>query len=460
MKKLLLLFGGAMLTLLSGCANIDCVLEDGIRERAGIEADSSYTEYRELLEKDQLDSDGTYTGFEDHSSDDPQRKAVHVTFAQNSCMNITYYTNEEKSEKLNANEWYLDPGDSIYADKAEIDNSGSSLYEFAEYQIYEITEKAERRLLTTQKADGRLVYTIPADYTGNELQIVPIGKYEKRKLNTEAYYFDSFGKQQEVNTTGQWTVNGSKDLESISAVDSYILKYEYDSKRWFFVEASPKQFTQNPDSVGYVEFYQQEADSEINSYSIELHPMISLTIQLDKRGTVSVNGGEEQDLKKGAEWTRDDLKYGNYINIVTEGNCTITPGEYRHVLKSENQAGDQKYYRIDITRELQTGTEDPDIIKTFRVVLNADAEYGKCTFELDGKKVDSNTEIRIRENQKLTATYKLTDKDYEFNGSAKGIKGKFFDLLKNERTATIPVTAEMDGKNIRAQDYFDIRKKQ
>lgn len=441
-----ILVGGVVLAMLSGCVD-----EEALMKKANIDQDPDYIKYVQLTTEQKLDEDGKYIIVQRTDPNERQDGKVCVTFAKNNYLETHYYTDAALTKEIDPENCYLLPGESIYAAISAVKNNNSNLYKFAEYRVYTTTSEGERKQVTAQNQDGQLVYTIPLDFAADGIQIVPVGTYETRQFSTNIFYTDRYGKKQEVTTTGTWSVNGSSDMK-VSAAESYILRCEYDTTRWFFVSATPKQFTKDPDSMGYVEFYENDPSDAMIEYSVELHPMISVSLTMDQEGTIQVNNEAVQTVKKGKEWTCADLKYGDEITVVTEGKCTIIPSEYQHIKKSSDTINGKTTYKIAVTKAVQK-QEDADIVKTYLVNLNVDARYGECTVKLDGKEIKSYQNVEIRENQKLTVTYKITNDAYKFKDET------ILESVTKTRTATIPVTMSMDGTTINVQRYIDVEKK-
>lgn len=438
--------GGLALLLFTGC-----VSEEALIEKAKLDQDADYIAYLELLDDGQLDDAGEYITGERIDPNVRQNGKVCVTFAKNNYLDITYYTDAALTKEIDPDNCYLMPGESIYAAVAEVRNSNSNLYQFEEYRVYTTKADGERKLTAVQEQEGQLVYTIPVDFSAGGIQIVPVGKYATREFRTSIYYTDRFGKKQDVQTTGKWRVNGSEEMK-ISSTEPYTLRCEYDTSRWFFISASPNQFTANPDSVGYVEFYERDPSDAMTDYTVELHPTISVTLTTDAESVIRVNDGDAQTVKKGKEWTSAGLKYGDSITVETTGKCTIIPSEYQHVQKSVDTIDGKKVYKILITEKRQTAA-DPDILKTYLVNLNTDARYGVCTVKVDGKEVKDLADVSIREDQELTVSYKITNDDYRFKGET------LLESVTKERTVTIPISMDMDGTTISVQRYISIERK-
>ena len=65
--------------------------------------------------------------------------------------------------------------------------------------------------------------------------------------------------------------------------------------------------------------------------------------------------------------------------------------------------------------------------------------------------------MELRDGQKLTVTYKITDDGYEFAEKSSGVVGWIKSIVKSkERTETIEITSALNNTTIFADDYFDI----
>lgn len=90
----------------------------------------------------------------------------------------------------------------------------------------------------------------------------------------------------------------------------------------------------------------------------------------------------------------------------------------------------------------------------WHVTLDTNDEYGECVYILGEEEVEGNVEIR--EEQKLTLHYNITNPDYEIGRS--GISRLWKEIVHKEtEDCVIPISKELDGKVIRRQDYIEIR---
>lgn len=456
-KLLVLLSGCLLLATMTGCSGLEQKLGNEFLKKADIQTDSDYQEYVQI--SNQLDENGY--AVTDNTSDEAKDGTIMVSLATNNHLDIQFYKDEAKSECIVGTQCYLNPGDAIYASEAVSTNPASDLYHFQEYRIYQCSDTGERELLSTQENNGGLVYQIPSDFTGTALSIVPVGQYEDRQFDFHVYYLNNAGEKTDLTgTAGEWSVNGVKGQTSINAVESYIIRYAMDTTRYFYVSATPEPFTKDPNDVGYVEFYEEDPMNGAVSYAVEVHPFLTAEIVLDQEGTVSVNGEEPKKLKKGESLNVSSLRYGEVIEIETGGDFTLSSNEYNHFAKEmEYMETGGKKYTVRVVKDATEGDSE-NVKKIYSVILDSKDTYGTATYKLDGKVLVHGWNL-VGEGQKLTVTYKITDKNYKFEEESSGIVKKVQGFLsRNEKTVEIPMNSSMENQKIYAEDYFKIMEKE
>lgn len=475
-KYIVLLGSLFLLFFLSGCSRIDSFmynsLESVFLEKSGIREDADYQQYEEYSQAGVLDEEGYYAETEYTESEVEEEAATgsaHVTFAENRSLRISYYTDEGCTDQINTDSCYLNPGDTIYASDAVSVNENSNLYGLSEYRIFEYDSAGDRSLLEVQEdLTSNLVYHIPDDYTGTELSIFPVGEYPGRQLSMDVYYINDDGEKIELTSAGTWYLNDAEclsDTAEISAVESFIFRFDFDEENYFYVDASPAPFTQDPASTGFVEFWEADPAEAESSYEVELHPYLSLTVKFDEAGTVTVNGESAQTISRGKSWTGRKLAYGDEIVIETDGECTVTSGDYHHLRAVRDSVYGGFRYTLTIAQEYEGNAasellQSINVNRVVAVTLETEGDYGTCTYKLDGESVEGTVEVQ--EGQTLTATYTITDDEYCFDESenSSGILGSIHDLFRSkERTVTIQVPTESDEVTIDPDDWFAIRKK-
>ncbi len=464
MKKITIFIAVLAMILLSGCAGMDGCWEKVLLQQSGIAEDEDYRKYQELAENGELNEDGYYTGVDEIEKDGLETEVVqgqvHVTFAKNGYLTICYYKDTACEYPIEEEECYLNPGECIYAGEVESSNQYSGLYDLAEFRVYEYDADGNRELLF-KSAENGLVYQIPADFKGTELSILPIGEYQNRKLFLRDYYIDSYGEEQDLTSAGTWKVDG-KEFENgtakISSLGGYIVTYTYDKENYFYVTSEPDYFSQNS-GQGVVQFWEAGTTEENESYSVELHPYLTISIQLDEEGTIKFNDEEGETVKRNKTWTKK-LQYGDKILIDTKGGYEIIDGDYQYIQESVDPLanGVSRYTLRVIQEAAQEQMVSSDNRSLYTVTLNSDAKYGECIYMLDKEEVSGK--IKVKEGQKLTLTYTITSEGYEFKQRSDGIVGFFKGILNStEQTIEIPITAELDGMTIYPDEKFTIGKK-
>ena len=465
MKRLaLILSAGVIVTMLSGCGQVDEYLQTRFLEKSGILDDQEYQRYSEMKQNDQLGEDGTFNDtdiFTETAVTDVDAGSVHVTFAENRYLDIQYYLDSDMTERIDTTQCYLNPGDTIFA-SVESENPNSNLYALSTYRIYEYDSENNVKNETTYPIEDKdnLVYQIPSTFTGSEISIVPVGEYPDRQLTMKAFYIDDSQQEKELANAGTWTINDEDctgNSASISPIVSYVLKYKFDKDNYFFVAASPKCFTEHPDQEGIVEFLEANPTDEDMEYSVELHPYLKLTISLSENGTIELNDNTADTIKKNKSWTCEKLKYGDVLVVESAGECKISAGDYNHIKVSKDPITHGYRYTLQIVAETtDTISDDIDIDEYVTITLPETAEHGTCKYKLDGKSVSGT--VQLQESQKLTVTYAITDSDYEFDNASvwnwvQGIVGNM------EKTETIAVDSSMNNTTIDPDTFFSISKK-
>jgi len=301
MKKLLFLTAVLSILTLPGCSRLQGYAEEQISSSFQAskeeEGEEDYKKYKELQAAGELNQNGEYNGLEEvkelqetEEADAAAKsfKQVHITFAENHFLKVSYYYDELFTEPVDTSSCYLDPGERLYASQPKCDNPYSNTYVFSEFRIYEYDEEGNREVepsFTGGKESQ--ILEIPADYTGTDLSIEPVGEYQSRKISLEEYYRNSNGEKQKVS--GLWLINEEEYLGEtveISPSASYFVEYWYDKDEYYFVDSSPKAYAFS--EPGKVQFREATALDDITSYSIELHPFISALFSYDSSGEKAI----------------------------------------------------------------------------------------------------------------------------------------------------------------------------
>ena len=457
--------------LMCSCTGISERAGEFFLKRSGITGDEDYIQYEKYRDAGALDEEGYYADtdiFETEPEPElPHPGSVHVTFADNRYLTINYYYDSERTQPIDKKLCYMNPGETVYASEPFSTNTSSNLYALSEYRIYEYDSEGKKKtLLSTQPASGITVYQLPVNFTGTELEIMPIGEYPDRVLSMSAYYVEHDGTEHVLNSAGKWYVNDTecaRNTASISAIESYALRFDYDEANYFYVTADPKPFTQDPQKVGFVEFWTADPNSGEINYSVELKGYLSLQLRMNEDCTISLNGWMPEELKKGKQKTIDHLKYGDEVIIETNGGVEILDGDYHYVRAERDPILEGYRYTLRIvgTPSDNAAAELANLVqvtRTFDVTIDPSAKYGEAVFQMNGQEVRGD--LSLREDQELLLIYTLTDDSVEFTEKSDGLIGFIHDLFnKKERIVTIPVTPELDGTTLRPDDFVSVEVK-
>ena len=348
MKKILILTIAAMITLLLiGCSRIDEYFSGQMLKKSTVLEESEYIAYEQYVSEGVLDNDGYYSEATDLV--DEAHAPIHVTFADNSNLSIQYYLDAAHTTALNQSACYLNPGDSIHAVVAVNDDIFSSMYEFAGFTIFEIDENGGRKETSAVKIDFNTqdyILSIPPAYEGEELSVVPVGAYQKRKISLSAFAFDEDEKKSEAN--GKWYVNEKECSEKsvdISAISSYIISYQYDSDSYFFVSSEPEcYYSSNIDGV--VIFKQRDpADSTVD-YTVNLHKYLNVTLVSDMDRRISIDNGPMDTYMANSEVPIPGLHYGQHVILTTNKEWTALENCRDLILTSSSRESENYKYEL------------------------------------------------------------------------------------------------------------------
>jgi len=242
MKKRFFIAGGLSLLavfILTGCGASDQFrswFRQQLLERSGIKADENYIQAEENRQAGLLDEEGRFiiqagseeplsaaagmqgdggslaAGNDADTAEAGERGAVHVTFAENTNLRIAYFLDEGHTMPVVGRDVYLNPGDAVYYENTGVQSMISDQYYFSGFRCYEycsdgmrkdfvpetdavlgLTYDAEEVQTLTpgtgeaqNSALGKIelggVLRIPADFTGTEVSVEPVGKYVPRAI--------------------------------------------------------------------------------------------------------------------------------------------------------------------------------------------------------------------------------------------------------------------------------------
>ncbi len=315
---------------LTGCSRVDTAIneltEKYVMHASGIEEDQDYQRYIELDGSGDLNENGEFKELDKAEYQvevQETDKSVHVTIAQNSFLEIEYFYDSGLTEKVAGNSIFLNPGDRLFCSQPECDNAYSNTYVFSQFQIFEFDEEGNKGDLWSTTGENNIVLDIPKDFEGTELSVMPVGKYEKRDITFNAFYYDEDSARKKV--PGVWLVNDvvcSDDTADVGASDSYTVKYQYDENAYYYVNANPLPY--NSDIPGVVEFKKATALNSTDNYSVQLHKLIEAEFSCEngKKSITSIekNGVlvEDFDNKR-----LGGLKGGDKLVITTNENYRI-----------------------------------------------------------------------------------------------------------------------------------------
>lgn len=153
------------------------------------------------------------------------------------------------------------------------------------------------------------------------------------------------------------------------------------------------------------------------------------------------------------------LHDGDGLEASRDVTITITPEEGYYISGSDNSTGiytqTLKYAKWE--KDFQDILEKHPVKKLWYVTLVTEDDHGDCVYRLDGEEVSGR--VSVREGQKLTLEYTITDPNYRI------VRGTFLRLFENffssdKAQCDIPVAETLDGQTVRRADYISVEKKE
>ncbi len=370
----------AMIFCLNGCSVAENHIKNTLLEKSGIIQDENYINYQQQLTQGKIDSSGYYdetSGMEDYGT-------IKVTCASNSNLIVEYYLDSEKKMQIDTSNLFLNPGDTLYANVKINPNISSSSYKFARFDAYDFDSTNSRIKLdwnTICEADAAEIQ-IPADYSGNDLLLEPIGEFIPREVTLRDFYKDDNDIEKDLTYT--WFVNDETyDEEApvkINPVSSYVISYEYDPKEYFFVNSDPECFS-NVD--GTVVFYQKESNDPTENYTVELHKYLTVDLpsSLERTITLKRSFGEIKEMIQNGSYELTNLKYGEKVVIETNKKWDELEENREILLTNTERLRDDSYrYTLIVPEKGGEFSFDP--------ALYEDIEHGTLTFKCFGSTVN------------------------------------------------------------------------
>lgn len=291
-KGVLIVFISAFLC---GCAEYKSMVEDVVETTAvksakaeTVENDPEYIQYSSFVEDHKINQNGEYSFDifkQEKSEDEPKVEShegmIHVTFASNHYLEVSYWLDENRTVPIDGKECYLMPGQSIYASEPNISNTNSNLYQFAGYKIWNYFDGTRKEYFADSNTDA--VFVAPEKNESYEYSIEPFGVYQSRRLGSlNAYYYDEKGEKRTIY--GGWSVNGKpvSDEKALSATEDYTISFDYDRKEYYFVESEPSD-SNHSDHLGKVTFTTVHALDNQPQYSVGLHHYVAVRIDYENK---------------------------------------------------------------------------------------------------------------------------------------------------------------------------------
>lgn len=327
MKKYVALFAVISVVALSGCS-AENINDKGyaLVKQYLLSDNDQYNEYlsKKEINEENIDADGYYIDSEITQLELSHTGIVHVSFASNSLLNVTYYADKEHKEAIDKDNCYLDPGETIYAVVDQTSLTQSNTYAFQGFSM--VAFDGDQAIFDYARFDNEEI-TIPADIQYREVSIIPDGAYQKRDLTFSAEYKDVDGNIIPIQSTWLISVGNQRfrttyDNYSVESNNALRVGVQYDPETFYPIEeeSEPKyERIAKEDWITYVYYPQYSANEAINDYKIVFGKMYDFTISsiisepVDAKVDILVNGEKVVESSDANE-----LSYTGYARIKSD----------------------------------------------------------------------------------------------------------------------------------------------
>ena len=353
----------------------------------------------EKIHSDKIDTNGYYAdGALAQAEADSHPGAVHVSFASNSLLNITYYTDPEHTDVIDKQNCYIYPGDSIYAQVDLTSLVRSDTYEFQGFQM--AVFDGDQPNYYYAGFDGNTI-TIPDNIQYREISIIPNGAYKRRELTFQAEYKDIDGNTIPISpvwiiNVGDQSYSTKSDGFSIDANSTFRVKARFDSDEYYLEETEPK-FESYNDNTGEIVFTQYDAQKAEDNYKLIFGKKFDFSID-DIKATGPITIWIDGKKYDGDFPIITSARLGAQIQIESEGNITYV-GATKNLIRLT-----QNGYVYSVYNESDTFEFNP---------ASYTYSNGKVTFyDSDHRQITEKTNLNIGDVLYYIGT---PDEKYTFN---------------------------------------------
>lgn len=153
------------------------------------------------------------------------------------------------------------------------------------------------------------------------------------------------------------------------------------------------------------------------------------------------------DVTDGTTLDNDDvLEEGSKIDVKIEAD----EGYYVSGKDVKNEIYNRTMKVSSYEKDINNIISSHPIKKLIKITMDANDEYGKCAYTLDGKEIEGIQ--NLREGDKIKLTYKITDGSHQIKRGANPIEWAKNKMSSQEEREII-VKREMDGKTVTRSDF-------
>lgn len=352
-----------------------------------------------------------------------------------------YYLSDDGDEVEFHGTWWID-SDRFSETTAEIDSTVDYkvIYDYSDYADYYYFVKSVPEPFSTDDS-GIIEFSKSTPQNGNENFYVLLHKYISVRVANINYsiFKQNIIKSLSVNGNAQDIVKKKEfSLEKLKCGDTITIRIDNGYK----VTARGLEIS-NPIDV---------ENGTVQEYKITIPETTELELGIGViKKTATLGGFTMRTIHNAIITVTDEngniLQNGDEVDDNEKLTVTITPTNGYYVTGKKVKDGvyqdtmKYKEYFSDIDKII----ENHPIKKLIYITLDDSDDYGTCVYSIDGEVVSGT--VALREGQKVTLKYTLTDSNYQIVRRG---------LRKTQATVELEILENFDGKILSRED-FDIQ---
>lgn len=328
--RIIISLAAAVPLLLAGCSDNGGGSgggSDGADVDGYLSGDENYQQYLKLRDNGLLDENGNYIIPENGADKIAGSGDILVSFADNRYLDMRYRLPDGT---VVTDKCFLNAGDTIVTEKPALKGSAATTYRLDRFELrsnddYDISFSFEQDATDTYKL------TIPEDFLGKNITILPLGKYLDRSVLCRAVDYDE--NENEVTVDGAWSllndvyckVGKQSEITTLtfSGITGYAVKFDFDPDYYYVVDTSDS----GADIIkGSVIFPSVQPSLPTPDYEVKLRRFVNFKFNNKEYLEKIAVDGIEYDRASGA---LSKLKQQSVVEVTLKDGFRLAPtGSY------------------------------------------------------------------------------------------------------------------------------------